>query len=84
MNHPMQVRLIICRAKKPLQMRRLILGKIRRVSVKVGKLPLLLLRSVVEVDAESAPTATSVEDTVLDRIWDRCASSHGLNLEIVL
>jgi hypothetical protein len=49
----------------------------------VGKLALLLTPIVVEVDAESAPAAAAIEDAVLNVIWDRYASGHGLNLEIV-
>jgi hypothetical protein len=50
----------------------------------MSKLTFLLLPIIVEVGAESAPAATSIEDAVLDLFWDRCASGHAaLNLEIV-
>jgi hypothetical protein len=64
--------------------RQVILGTICRVSIYVRKLTFLLPPIVVEVDAESAPAATSIENAVLDLFWDRYASGHALSLEIVL
>jgi hypothetical protein len=50
----------------------------------VSNLALLLLVIVIEVGAESAPAATSIQDAVLDLFWDGYASGHAHSLEIVL
>jgi len=60
------------------KVRQVILSTICRVSIYVSKLAFLLLPIVVEVDAESAPAATSIEDAVLDLFWDTYASGHAL------